>query len=48
MSWLSFNARVLQEAADESVPIIERLSTWEYFPTTQMSFFGFEQQKCAG
>ena len=25
LSWLSFNARVLQEAADETVPIIERL-----------------------
>ena len=24
LSWLSFNARVLQEAADRSVPIIER------------------------
>ena len=25
LSWLSFNARVLQEAADTSVPLIERL-----------------------
>ena len=25
LSWLSFNARVLQEAADETVPIIQRL-----------------------
>ena len=25
LSWLSFNARVLQEAEDESVPLIERL-----------------------
>ena len=25
LSWLSFNARVLQEAADESVPVIQRL-----------------------
>ena len=25
LSWLSFNARVLQEAADETVPLIERL-----------------------
>jgi polyphosphate kinase len=25
LSWLQFNARVLQEAEDESVPLIERL-----------------------
>ncbi|MCI7772591.1 MAG: hypothetical protein MR514_01835, partial [Succinivibrio sp.] len=25
LSWLSFNARVLQEAADPSVPLIERV-----------------------
>ena len=25
LSWLSFNARVLQEAADSSVPLIQRL-----------------------
>lgn len=25
LSWLSFNARVLQEAEDPSVPIIQRL-----------------------
>jgi polyphosphate kinase len=24
-SWLAFNARVLQEAADESVPLLDRL-----------------------
>lgn len=24
-SWLSFNARVLQEAADETVPLLDRL-----------------------
>ncbi len=25
LSWLSFNERVLQEAADRSVPLIERV-----------------------
>ncbi len=25
LSWLSFNARVLQEAADKTVPLIARL-----------------------
>ncbi len=25
LSWLQFNARVLQEAADKTVPLIERL-----------------------
>lgn len=24
-SWLTFNARVLQEAADETVPLLDRL-----------------------
>jgi polyphosphate kinase len=25
LSWLSFNARVLQEASDQSIPLVERM-----------------------
>ena len=39
MSWLSFNARVLQEAADESVPIIERLRYLGIFSNNSDEFF---------
>lgn len=28
LSWLSFNERVLQEAADKSNPLIERIRFW--------------------
>ena len=42
LSWLSFNERVLQEAADETVPIVERIrflgiysaNLDEFFPRT--------------
>ncbi len=30
LSWLSFNERVLQEAADKSVPLIERVRFFRY------------------
>ena len=39
LSWLSFNARVLQEAGDESVPIIERLRYLGIFSNNSDEFF---------
>ncbi len=39
ISWLSFNARVLQEAADETVPVIERLRYLGIFSNNSDEFF---------
>ncbi|MDP4789173.1 MAG: polyphosphate kinase 1, partial [Haliea sp.] len=39
ISWLSFNSRVLQEAADESVPVIERLRYLGIFSNNMDEFF---------
>ncbi len=39
LSWLSFNARVLQEAADETVPLIERLRYLGIFSNNADEFF---------
>lgn len=39
LSWLSFNHRVLQEAADESVPLFERLKFLAIFSSNLEEFF---------
>lgn len=39
LSWLSFNDRVLQEAADDSVPLVERLKFLGIFSNNMDEFF---------
>ncbi len=39
LSWLSFNARVLQEAEDETVPLIERMRFLGIFSNNRDEFF---------
>ncbi len=39
LSWLSFNARVLQEASDPSVPLIERIRFLGIYSSNQDEFF---------
>ncbi|NNC95340.1 MAG: polyphosphate kinase 1 [Chitinophagales bacterium] len=39
LSWLSFNGRVLQEAADPAVPLIERIRFLGIFSNNQDEFF---------
>ena len=39
LSWLSFNERVLQEAADSTVPAIERIRFLGIFSSNMDEFF---------
>ncbi|HXV61298.1 MAG TPA: polyphosphate kinase 1, partial [Vicinamibacteria bacterium] len=39
LSWLAFNARVLQEASDESVPLIERVRFLGIFSANRDEFY---------
>ena len=39
ISWLYFNERVLQEAADETVPLIERIKFLSIFSSNLEEFY---------
>ena len=39
VSWLSFNARVLQEAEDSTVPLVERIRFLGIFSNNRDEFF---------
>lgn len=39
LSWLSFNERVLQEAGDSKVPLVERIKFLGIFSNNQDEFF---------
>lgn len=41
LSWLAFNERVLQEAADKKVPVVERMRFLGIFSSNMDEFFGY-------
>ena len=48
LSWLSFNERVMQEAQDKSVPLIQRLRFLGIYSNNQDEFFKVRVARTAG
>ena len=47
ISWLAFNERVLQEAEDEEMPLIERMRSSASSPTTSTSSSASASRRCS-
>lgn len=47
LSWLQFNARVLAEAEDENVPLLERFKFLAIFTSNLDEFFMIASAACA-